>query len=169
MEETSREDIQKAEQLIKKCDECKINECINCEISWTEIVSTRRLIEDYKRVSEENEQLRTEVNSLKKENEELHKGINSLMQSRKKWKNRYYKTKKENKDLQKSEQQIYDDYQDIGKIAFEYSDEIEQQNKMIDLMAELIKDHKILVDKYCNVLTTKTIKQYFANKAKEVE
>lgn len=32
-----------------------------------------------------------------KENEELHKGINSLMQSRKKWKHRYYKTKNENK------------------------------------------------------------------------
>lgn len=41
------------------------------------------ILSDYKRVL--------------KENEELHKGINSLMQSRKKWKHRYYKTKNENK------------------------------------------------------------------------
>lgn len=64
------------------------------------------------------------------------KEINSLIQSRKKWKYRYYKMKKKNKDLQKSVEQIYDDYQDIGKMAFDYSDKLEQKDKTIDLMAE---------------------------------
>ena len=64
------------------------------------------------------------------------KEINSLIQSRKKWKYRYYKMKKKNKDLQKSVEQIYDDYQDIGKIAFDYSDKLEQKDKTIDLMSE---------------------------------
>ena len=42
------------------------------------------------------------------------------MQSRRKWKYRYYKMKNKNKDLQKSVEKIYDDYQDIGKMAFDY-------------------------------------------------
>ena len=57
---------------------------------------------------------------------ELNKGQHSLMQSRRKWKNRYYKERAKTKDLQKSVEQIYDDYQDIGKMAFDYSDKIEQ-------------------------------------------
>lgn len=92
--------------------------------------------------------------------EEKDKGINSLMQSRKKWKNRYYKMKNKNKDLQKSVEQIYDDYQDIGKMAFDYSDKIEQQDKIIDLMAEQLTTP---------IHGKEWIKQYFENKAKEVE
>ena len=37
------------------------------------------ILSDYKRVLKENEQLRTEVNSLKEENEELNKNYNSLI------------------------------------------------------------------------------------------
>ena len=70
------------------------------------------------------EQLETKI-------KELGKGQQALMQSRKKWKNRYYKTRNKNKELQKSVEQIYDDYQDIGKIAFDYSDKIEQLEKTI--------------------------------------
>lgn len=105
---------------------------------------------------------------------EKNKGINSLMQSRKKWKSRYYKMKNKNKDLQKSVEQIYNDYQDIGKMAFDYSDKIELQEKMIDLMAEmLIKvPENNFVAKYLNKNLEekkKEIKQYFENKAKEVK
>ena len=46
---------------------------------------------------------------------------------------------------------------------------LEEKDKQIDLMAEYIESKKILVDKYCYVLTKETIKQYFENKAKEVE
>ena len=64
MKENSIEDIQKVEKLIKKCDECKLNECINCEVSWTEVTSIKKIIDEYKRVLGINE-------VLLKENEEL--------------------------------------------------------------------------------------------------
>lgn len=49
----NEEDIEKVEKLIKKCDECKLHECINCEINWTEIASVRRLIDGYKQLEED--------------------------------------------------------------------------------------------------------------------
>lgn len=111
---------------------------------------------------------------------EINKGINSLMQSRKKWKYRYYKMKNKNKDLQKSVEQIYDDYQDIGKMDFDCLDKLEQKDKIIDLMAETINNYDIDEDickqmgknKNCNEFADKErckicIKQYFKNKVKE--
>lgn len=68
--------------------------------------------------------------------EEKDKGINSLMQSRKKWKNRYYKIKNKNKDLQKSVEQIYDDYQDIGKMYFDLD---EKRQKLIEKLKNKIR------------------------------
>lgn len=57
--------------------------------------------------------------------EELQKGQNNLMSSRKKWKKRYYKEKRNSKDLQKSVNQIYDDYQDIGRMFFDLDEKVE--------------------------------------------
>lgn len=97
--------------------------------------------------------------------------------------------KNKNKELQKSIEQIYDDYQDIGKMAFNYSDKIEQKDRQIDLMAEAISfidtDIKAIQrqvkEQYCDFIKSdvdccwKTdkacidcIKQYFENKAKEL-
>lgn len=114
----------------------------------------------------------TLVSMLRKNEKE----INSLRKSRKKWKYRYYKMKNKNKDLQKSVEKIYDDYQDIGKMAFDYSDELEQKDKIIDLMAERVllteEEWKEIKEKNIyNVIkkdTHKLIKQYFENKAKEL-
>lgn len=61
-------------------------------------------------------------------------------------------------DLQKSVEQIYDDYQDVGKMAFNYSDKIEKQNKIIDLMAEKIYEEGIVWN------NKEEVKQYFENK-----
>lgn len=51
---------------------------------------------------------------------------------------------KENIDLQKSVEQIFDDYQDIGKKAFEYSDKIEQlkteKQKLIEKLEDRLKE-----------------------------
>lgn len=46
----SIEDIEKVENLIKRCDECKLKECINCETDWTEITSIKRIVDSYKKV-----------------------------------------------------------------------------------------------------------------------
>lgn len=99
--------------------------------------NSKRLFETIMSIADERDELRQKV-------KEINKGINSLMQSRKKWKYRYYKMKNKNKGLQKSVEQIYDNYQDIGKMAFDYSDELEQKD------------------------THKLMKQYFENKAKEL-
>lgn len=131
--------------------------------------NSKRLFEAIMSIADERDELRQKV-------KEINKGINSLMQSRKKWKYRYYKMKNKNKDLQKSVQQIYDNYQDIGKMAFDYSDELEQKDKIIDLMAERVllteEEWKEIKEKNIyNVIkkdTHKLIKQYFENKAKEL-
>lgn len=46
------QDIEKVENLIKKCDECKLKECINCEISWSEVQAIKRLYEENKELKE---------------------------------------------------------------------------------------------------------------------
>lgn len=127
----------------------------------------KRIFEAIMSIADERDELRQKV-------KEINKGINSLMQSRKKWKYRYYKMKNKNKDLQKLVEQIYDNYQDIGKMAFDYSDELEQKDKIIDLMAERVllteEEWKEIKEKNIyNVIkkdTHKLIKQYFENKAK---
>lgn len=83
------------------------------------------------------------------------------------------------KQLGKGQQALI---QNIGKMAFDYSDKIEQQEKIIDLMAETINNHDIDEDickqmgqkEDCNEFEDKEkckdcIKQYFENKAKEVK
>ena len=80
-------------------------------------------------------------------------------------------------DLEKSVEQIYEDYQDIGKIAFDDGEKIEMLEKQIDLMAGYIEqidasgdlckgckeiDHNEY-DDYCK----ECIKQYFENKVRQ--
>lgn len=82
--------------------------------------------------------------------------------------------KETNEDLRKSVDQIYDDYQDIGKMAFDYSDKIEEQDRIIDLMASEIlaldiKRADSTYDKARIWETEKGTKQYFENKAKKEE
>lgn len=76
---------------------------------------------------------------------ELGKGQQSLMQSRRKWKNRYYKMRKKNKELQKSVEQIYDDYQDIGKMYFDLD---EKRQKLIEKLEEDNEKDKHTVQVY---------------------
>ena len=65
MKENSKKDIQEVDKLIKKCDECKLNECINCEISWTEVVSIKKITDEYKKILKMNEVLLKENKELK--------------------------------------------------------------------------------------------------------
>jgi hypothetical protein len=65
VKENSRKDIQEVDKLIKKCDECKLNECINCEISWTEVVSIKKITDEYKKILKMNEVLLKENKELK--------------------------------------------------------------------------------------------------------
>lgn len=81
---------------------------------------------------------------------QLKKGINSLMLSRKKWKNRYYKTR----------------------------NKLKEKDKIIDLMAEFIEerinscpyedyDYYLNCENECDDNYVRCWKKYFENKAKE--
>lgn len=48
------EDIKRIENLIKKCDDCNLKECIQCDISWSEIQSIKEFYKSYKILKEEN-------------------------------------------------------------------------------------------------------------------
>lgn len=132
----------------------------------------KRLFEAIMKIADERDELYKKV-------KELGKGQQTLIQSRRKWKNRYYKMKKKNKDLEKTVEQIYEDYQDIGKMVFDYSDRIELLEKQIDLMAEKLAEYEF--EEMCAEAEIyhigcpreddldgymKCIKQYFENKAK---
>ncbi len=69
------------------------------------------------------------IEQLENKVKQLSKGQHTLMQSKRKWKNRYYKEKQKRREADKTVEQIYSDYQDIGKKAFDYSDKIEQLEK----------------------------------------
>lgn len=56
----TNEDIQRIKKLIKKCDDCKLNECTNCGISWSEIASIRKLLDVYRKISKENKKLKVD-------------------------------------------------------------------------------------------------------------
>ena len=70
-----------------KCDKCKHE--IKFKLALWDISNVEAYIEE-----------------LRQENKALKKGINSLMQSRKKWKNRYYNMKRKNKQLESSNQKL---------------------------------------------------------------
>lgn len=76
---------------------------------------------------------------------QLGKGQQTLIQSRRKWKHRYYKIREKNKDLQKSVEQIYDDYQDIGKMYFDLD---EKRQKLIEKLEEDVNELENLNDNY---------------------
>ena len=106
---------------------------------------------------------------------EKQKDFNKLKNTAKSWEGQYRRTLKENKnlkatnkDLQKSVDMIYADYQDIGNKAFEYSDKIEQlQKENIELKAKLeYKEYgdldNIEFEKYINYIVdtrTKELKE----------
>lgn len=62
-------------RLIKKCDECKLNECINCEISYSDIQTIKHLIKAYKELKEIEESHRKENGKLRERVKELEEEI----------------------------------------------------------------------------------------------
>jgi len=61
------------------------------------------------------------IDQLENKVKELGKGQYTLMQSRRKWKNRYYKEKQKRKETDKAVEQTYDDYQNIiQQLKIEY-------------------------------------------------
>lgn len=62
------EDIKRIENLIKKCDDCNLKECIQCDISWSEIQLIKEFYKSYKILKEENEDLKMKIQFISKNN-----------------------------------------------------------------------------------------------------
>ena len=159
MENSIEEDIKIIERKIKEAEHYTDITGLCLTLDKELCNAFINILSDYKRVSKENEQLRTEVNSLRKENEELKNKINQLENM-----NEF-----QSKDIEKAV-----DY------TFELNKEIEIKDQIIDLMSEMLNNHDIDEDickqmgqkENCNEFTDKEnckncIKQYFENKLKK--
>lgn len=140
--------IEEAENIIDEMyqDKYKIIEANNTiyvdrldEVKFTnlEFASVRML--------REVQSLRRKLEKQQKENEELRKGQNSLMQSRKKWKDRYYKLKAKSRKI-------------IDKMA----ENIElQQYANIDTTDIDLICKRLHCNKKCRLVSKECIKKYF--------
>lgn len=91
------------------------------------------------------EKILNELESLQEENEELRKGQKSLMQSRKKWKDRYYKLREKNR-----------------KIIDLMAQNIElQQFANIDITNLDLICKRLHCNKKCRLVSKECIKKYF--------
>lgn len=42
------EQVERLEQLVERCNQCELEECINCEICWSEVKEIEKLLKRYK-------------------------------------------------------------------------------------------------------------------------
>lgn len=48
------EEFKRIECLIERCNQCKLNACITCDICWSEVQAIENLIKAYRELEEEN-------------------------------------------------------------------------------------------------------------------
>ena len=48
----NKEEIEKAKELLNKCDNCKLKECITCEFTWTDIQKIKKYVENIETTNE---------------------------------------------------------------------------------------------------------------------
>lgn len=53
----NKEEIQRIEKIINKCRECRLHECIQCEISYADICAISRLYNEMQAVKDKLEEL----------------------------------------------------------------------------------------------------------------
>lgn len=128
MENSIREDIENAKTFKIEINNEEAKEILKSVLNRIEIKGAKLYV------------VKQAIKQVLKENEELLElkvsagAHNRILELEKENKN----LKATNKDLQKSVDMIYADYQDIGNKAFEYSDKIEQlQKENEDLKAKL--------------------------------
>lgn len=103
------------------------------------------LLERYYQFQKEIQDKNNKIAKLQEENEELRKGQNSLMQSRKKWKDRYYKLKAKSR-----------------KIIDLMAQNIElQQFANIDITNLDLICKRLHCNKKCRLVSKECIKKYF--------
>ena len=73
-------------ELLNKCDNCKLKECIACEFTWTDIQKIKKYIEN---IETTNETLDKECSRLEQKESILDKVTDKLKEVNKKYKNEY--------------------------------------------------------------------------------
>lgn len=131
MNEEERNSIEKIENLIKRCDECKLKECINCETNYTEITSIKRIVDSYKKLQKENEEL--------KEYNMTYKRILGLAG------NRIYRKKYLEERRKEQPNLLYPDSDEIYRRYYELKEENEHLHREINRRIKL----KIENEKNC--------------------
>ena len=63
-EKTADEIKRRIEALVVRCDCCKLKECIQCEISYTEIQAIKSLIKENNDLRKENKTLKAFVSEI---------------------------------------------------------------------------------------------------------
>lgn len=183
MKENSIEETIKQLELIlkvrkeqKEIIECAGGWCINCDPDIKALTESIDILKDYKRVLKEvkryknmyeaekrihivrNEQLARKqqlvikCNELENVNKELKEEIKS-------WK----------KYSDEQEENIIEKNNIICNLEFQrekQQKEIEEKDKIINVMAEYISKKEILVDKHCYALTAEAVKQWFEKQIK---
>lgn len=52
------EELKRVECLIERCNQCKLNACITCDICWSEVQAIKEILEQNKEIGEENKKLK---------------------------------------------------------------------------------------------------------------
>lgn len=105
------------------------------------------VLNEFKNLYRTNEQNKQYIDQLETKVKELGKGQHTLMQSRRKWKNKYYKERRRRKEADKSVWQIYDDYQDIGNMYFDLDEKVQDIIKQIQWAVDFTKTNNSIISK----------------------
>lgn len=75
----------KLQRLIDRCDKCDLAECINCEISWTEVQALKGLLDKYnnlKQIEEEHRKLNGELRVELEKEKEMYKNTGKIVKNK---------------------------------------------------------------------------------------
>lgn len=178
IEETKKqlELILKVRKEHKEIIECAGGWCVNCDPDIKALTESIDILKDYKKVLKEVKRLENMYEAEKRihivRNEQLDRKQKAIIKC-----NELENVNKELKEEIKSwkkysaeqEENIIEKNNIICNLEFQrekQQKEIEEKDKIINVMAEYISKKEILVDKHCYALTAEAVKQWFEKQIK---
>lgn len=168
--------ILKARKEHKEIIECAGGWCVNCDPDIKALTESIDILKDYKKVLKEVKRLENMYEAEKRihmvRNEQLARKqqlvikCNELENENKELKNEIKSWKKYSDE---QEENIIEKNNIICNLEFQrekQQKEIEEKDKIINVMAEYISKKEILVDKHCYALTAEAVKQWFEKQIK---
>lgn len=168
--------ILKARKEHKEIIECAGGWCVNCDPDIKALTESIDILKDYKKVLKEVKRLENMYEAEKRihmvRNEQLARKQQLVIKC-----NELENVNKELKEEIKSWKKYSDEQEEniieknniICNLEFQrekQQKEIEEKDKIINVMAEYISKKEILVDKHCYALTAEAVKQWFEKQIK---